>query len=229
MKRIFQIVLLALTTTSWAADATTEKIESNGVILYVIEFPPGENCGFSLVDVPDQSKACASKHFQPERDALVINGGYFDPAFKPEGYYQLDGEVISDQLLPKYSGLVEIDQAGAIHLRWKTVPSTGAVEAFQAGPFVIDPGGTIGIYSDSGRKAARTLVGQLQDDSLVIISTTDVSLYQLAHIINKEKPEIERLLNLDGGPSACLYFDEIRRDNRGPVRTFIRKGLSKLN
>ena len=195
------------------------------VYLHVIEFTPDENLGFGLVDAGgSQASAFVSEQYDASTDLLIVNGGYFDGLFRPVGYCQIGGEVLNAEDSTKLSGYVVINEAGALDLLWKQRPETDvAHDVLQVGPYVIDPGGKIGIHSSAGTTAKRTLIAKKRDGSILVITTTPVFLDQLAKILKAEIPDIERALNLDGGPSTGLVYQDVHVENVNPVRNFLRK------
>lgn len=159
---------------------------------------------------------------------LAINGGYFDDAFAPLGLYRIEGTVVSPAIdRPPLSGVVTITDG---HLDLGKQDRPDAQSAFQAGPFLIDPGGTLGIRSDDGKLAERTVVA-IAGDSLVVIVTSPVTLHSVADWLHQSGEElrvvsIERALNLDGGPSAGYVARvgtvEQAQPPRGAIRSAIR-------
>ncbi len=150
----------------------------------------------------------------------MVNGGYFDGRGERIGYCKI-GDVIHSALdSPKLSGYLVIDAAGRLDLRFKERPQD-AHSVLQCGPYVIDPGGKLGIRTKNGLPAKRTLVGIKDDDSVLIMSSDEVLLYDLARILKEEIPDLDRALNLDGGPSVGFYYGQIRVKNRNPVANFL--------
>ncbi len=115
-----------------------------------------------------------------------------------------------------------MDGAGKIHLLWRGDDLTPYPSVLQAGPYVIDPGGKIGIYSRA-EKARRTLIGLTEEKELVIVATKEIDLYDLAYAVKKQMPRMERLLNLDGGPSSAFKTPTVEILNEWPVRNYIAK------
>jgi hypothetical protein len=207
---------------------TAYKIQNGDhgrVDLHVIEFTPEENHGFSLVDVGlSKGHAFVADQYDAQTDLFIINGGYFDGLFRPVGYCQVGGVVLSTEDASALSGYVVIPDAGKLDLLWKQRPEADAArDILQAGPYVIDPGGKVGIRSRTGTAAKRSLVAMKKDGSILIITTSPVFLDQLAKILKEELPEIERALNLDGGPSTGLMYQDVQIENQNPVRNFLRK------
>ena len=165
------------------------------------------------------------------RDAvLAINAGYFDAAFEPLGLLRIDG-VDRGTLLrqPPLSGLVLIDARGTLTLVPRDDPSlVSAASAFQAGPFLIDPGGAIGIARSDGPSAERTVIATTDRDVVVIV-TSPVTLRDLAECLHDCRAiadgPIDSALNLDGGPSTGFAFREAGTVTASAPRGLIRSAL----
>jgi uncharacterized protein YigE (DUF2233 family) len=161
---------------------------------------------------------------------LAFNGGYYDEAFRPLGLYKLKQEE-RGQMSPSalLSGVLGITPQGEIDLVTRDRYRPGSyVEAFQSGPFVIDPGGQMGIRNDDGQQAKRTVVGITANQQRLVVTTSPVSLYALATCLESHPQAlgvsaIDRALNLDGGPSTGLYVELQKRHlsmpESAPVRT----------
>jgi len=192
----------------------------------IIQIPPENNVGFSLIDVPNpKAGEDISTHFDPRHHALMINGGYFNPDFSPTGHCKIDNRVIRPGVSPSLSGFVAIDGDGRLSLLAATDDPAPFPTVLQNGPYLIDPGGGIGIHSRTGKRAARTAIGRLTDDTLVILVTEPIELYDLAREAKRDFPTMERLLNLDGGPSTALKTPEREIRNTAPVRNYLAKAM----
>lgn len=167
-----------------------------------------------------------------DASAIVsINGGYFDPEANPVGLLRIEGrEVQRATSKPLLSGALVIDGSGRLSVvarddpRVRTAPS-----ARQVGPFIIDPGGTIGVSRDPSAVAERTVVAVCERaDTFAVITTTPTTLYDLACCLKKYPaalwmPEVERAINLDGGPSTGSVVmipgtAPFIQEPRGPIR-----------
>lgn len=214
----------------YAADPAPEILKSvqqygddNEIQLRIVTIPKARNRGFELVDVANRENGHISQQFDRERHELIVNGGYFDPEFLPVGLCKTNGKILTDQPAPKLSGYVVINDQGAIDLLWKQREQAKQFPTvLQSGPYLVDPGGKIGIRTKSGKTAARTVLAIDSDDNLLIMITNQVELYQLSRILVRNFPEIDRALNLDGGPSTGLLFQKTEIENGAPVRNFIR-------
>lgn len=143
----------------------------------------------------------------------MINGGYFDATGQPVGLVIRDGAMQSAlSLQPSLSGVLTIDRDGDVRL----IRSDAYIEdetiksAIQAGPFLVDPGGTQGIMSDDLKTAKRTAIGITMTGEIVFISASPCTLFELSEILSNHARRLgvdgfDRVLNLDGGPSAGLF------------------------
>ena len=124
---------------------------------------------------------------------------------------------------PSLSGFIAIDASGRLSLLTATDDLKPFPSVLQNGPYLIDPGGEVGIHSRAGKRAARTAIGRTVDDTLVILVTEPIELFDLAREAKRMFPKMERLLNLDGGPSTALKTREIEIRNAAPVRNYLAK------
>jgi uncharacterized protein YigE (DUF2233 family) len=199
-------------------------IEEVGVKIRVIEFPSEENVGFEFVSSNrEKNQFYASDFYSEVAHTFIINGGYFDGNIKPVGFCQIDGELLSAEPSEKLSGYVTTTESGELSLHWKAVPEGAYRDVVQSGPFVIDPGGKIGIRTRTGKPAKRTLLGMNPEEKVFILATSEVHLYDLAEVLMKTLPDLERALNLDGGPSVARIYGERRKVNSVPVSNFLRR------
>jgi len=173
----------------------------------------------ALIDQPERTRpaAAALRAALPvDEGALIVNGGYFDGAFQPDGLWRIDGqERVALSPKPALSGIVVIDGAGALRLVPRATDIAAAAQAMQAGPFLIDPGGAVGVRR-ADAPARRTVLARDDADGLLVIVTGALALADLAVVLHRHGDalagdagvprRIERALNLDGGPSTALYL-----------------------
>jgi uncharacterized protein YigE (DUF2233 family) len=161
---------------------------------------------------------------------VAINGGYFDPHFQPQGLCRIAGRELSP-LSPQgvLSGVVGIAADGGVRLLARDAVLTDLPTAFQAGPYVIDPGGALGVRAHPAR-ANRSVIACDDHGGILLLATGPLTLFQLATLLHDHAPalglgRIERALNLDGGPSTGLstVLDgaEWSLAERGPVRNVL--------
>ncbi len=161
---------------------------------------------------------------------VAINAGYFDPQFQPAGLCRIAGKELTPlSTAGVLSGIVAVDAAGAVHLLARDGVVAGFPSAVQAGPFVIDPGGTLGVHARPAR-ANRSLIALDDHGRVLLLATGSLTLHQVGTILHDYShalgvERIERALNLDGGPSTglSLALDDPRwsLNERGPVRNVL--------
>ncbi len=191
---------------------------------WLIPISVADNRDFFLLDAPDRSGSPRIGSFwSPTRHQFMINGGYFEADYSPSGYCRIDGKVIKAGVNRKLSGFIALNRHGTLSLHTRLPDAQTYPSVLQSGPHVIDPGGTIGIRRAKGRHAARTLVGRKHNGDMFVLVTSPIDLYDLAHLVKNHMPDVERLLNLDGGPSTALRCGEVAIDNLTPVRNYLGK------
>ncbi len=159
--------------------------------------------------------------------SLVINGGFFDPAERPEGLVIAAGESLSPRSDTLGGGVVAVVGGRAVLAPAEGfVPPPGVDFAIQARPRLVVDGGSI-IARDDGRAAERTALC-LRDQGRqleVIVARGEAAgrgptLALLADMLVSRG--CEGALNLDGGPSTGVAWREGGRGHviapRGPLR-----------
>jgi len=166
-----------------------------------------------------------------EKCLCGVNGGYFDPEFKPIGLRVADGRtfsalrrarLITGILLQSDRG-IDVIRVGEFY-RTKKV-----IAAIQSGPFLVEGNKPIRGLNDS-QVARRTFAGIASNDHAVLGVCSGVSLAELANILAATPVaadiKIRRAMNLDGGSSTAFSF---ARENgtafsvpaQKPVRDFV--------
>lgn len=184
-----------------------------------------------IVDQPlrDKEHATIKQAVLREKGFLGINGGYFDLSFQPDGWCVVDGKEITPPSGKKIlSGLLSIPKGKKIpRLDLFSNRPAEVFSAIQTGPFLIDPGGKMGIRQKDGPLAPRTVIAQTAK-SLVIITTSPITLYDLADQLTTlyvADEKIDRALNLDGGPSTGIFLQSgdytIDEPEHWPVRNIL--------
>lgn len=222
--KVLALILSVVLLTACSSGLNVNRIqdEQSGLHALIITIPQTQNKGFVFLDTPDRTgDFTINKYWDSKKYSIMFNGGYFEDDFSSSGLFKINGKMIQETVSEKLSGFVVLDNEGVLHILTRDENLEAYPSVIQSGPFVIDPGGQIGIHSQSERQAERTLVGTMQDGAIVVIVTEPISLYDLAHGIKKHLPAVDRLLNLDGGPSTALKTSSQEVLNKGPVRNYI--------
>ncbi len=195
-----------------------------GLVATVVKIDKRSPIRFKFKDIATRTQHDnALNYWKQNRHDIIINGAYFDQHFAPVGYYKINQQVINPKLSKSLSGLIGISRHGKLSLL--TQQEFSKTEDFpsvvQAGPYIIDPDGKPGIYNNNHKRYQRTVIAKTYSGDTLIISTAPISLYNLSKGLMAEIPEVERALNLDGGPSSALITDKITLQNRMPVRSYL--------
>lgn len=173
-----------------------------------------------------------AQHRADSQALLAMVGGYFrHPDFSHDGLCLIEGAEVSP-LAPKavLSAIIGADMDGAPALRTRDEGGAGLHWAVQAGPFVIDPGGVLGV-NPRPAFARRAVLALADDGSLVALASAGpLTLHEMARLFIDHPAvlgvtRIERAINCDGGPSAGLALGAPAAAwslvEQGPVRTVI--------
>lgn len=199
----------------WHLDGKTYEV-------WLIAIPAAENTGFGVLDAPSRTgDPRIGAFWSPNQYRWMVNGGYFEADYAPSGFCRIDGRNIQNRVNPKLSGFLAMDADGRLSMHTQKPDLNSYPTILQVGPHIIDPGGKVGIRRRSGKIAARTTIGRKHNGDLFVLVTGPIDLYDLALLVKQEQPTIERLLNLDGGPSTALRFEQTTIDNLTPVRNYL--------
>ena len=190
---------------------------------------PAKSCALRIIDNPGGDSLVAM--MKREKCVCGVNGGYFDPEFKPIGLRVADGSIFSPLrrarlitgILVQSDRGIEVIRAGEFS-RAKRI-----IAAVQSGPFLVEGNKRIRGLNES-QLARRTFAGITMNDRVFLGVCSDVSLAQLANILATlpvaADSKIRGAMNLDGGSSSAFWF--AREDGstfsisgRKPVRDFV--------
>ena len=187
------------------------------------------SCALRVIDNPEG--ASLSTIMKREKCVCSVNGGYFDPEFKPIGLRISNGETFSPLRRARMiTGILLQSDRGIDVLRVGEFSRTKRItSAIQSGPFLVESSTPVrGL--NSSQLARRTFAGIANRDRALLGVCSDVSLSELANILATVavagNSKIRRAMNLDGGSSSAFWF---ARENgsvfsiRGqkPVRDFV--------
>ncbi len=137
----------------------------------------------------------------------AVDGGYIVNGH-PDGLLEIGGRV-HEPPVARLSGVVgRAKDDTPVVAPVRDVEAASLRDAIQSGPFVVDPGGAIGIRRDDGTRARRALV-IVGDGSIGFAITSDCGLSELARALVASPrvfgvERVERALNLSGDGAAGL-------------------------
>ncbi len=138
---------------------------------------------------------------------VTFNGGYFDPDAKVIGVLVADGQAYGASL-QGYGGMLTADASGVIDVRsLRTKPYSAGEKltaALQCYPVLVMPGGVSStLANDNGARARRTVVAIDRSGRFLVIAITDpLTLTESSAWLLASGLQVDRALNLDGGPST---------------------------
>jgi uncharacterized protein YigE (DUF2233 family) len=176
-----------------------------------------KSCRLRVVDQPDEPRVELEDVMRRGNYLAGVNGGYFDPDYKPIGLLIVDRTVVASlQKARLLSGVLSASGKKIQILRVSEFSQAQKPEAaVECGPMLVDQGKPVrGL--ESSRTARRTFAAVLAGDKAVLGFCSDVTLADLASILGTgviSDFKIQRALNLDGGSSSAFWF---KRANGSP-------------
>jgi uncharacterized protein YigE (DUF2233 family) len=149
----------------------------------------------------------------PDGAVAAVNGGFFDARYRPTGWL-IDRGIERAPRHPRSAGGVLAVRADHLYLGpTATLPFTPEL-AVQNGPRLIEPDGSLGIRTDDGRRAPRTIAcdagGRLHLVVLLAPAREGPTLFEAAGLLQRTEAAgglgCRAALNLDGGPSTGLWL-----------------------
>ena len=159
-----------------------------------------------------------------------VNGGYFDPEYRPIGLLIVDGTTIAP--LQKARLLSGVLSASAKKVQISRIAEFSLTQkpdaAVECGPMIVDLGKSVrGL--ESSKTARRTFAAVSSGDKAALGFCSDVTLADLSSIlaiVTIPDFKIQRALNLDGGSSSAFWFKRANGSafsiaEQKPVRDFV--------
>jgi uncharacterized protein YigE (DUF2233 family) len=159
-----------------------------------------------------------------------VNGGYFDPEYRPIGLLIVDGTMIAP--LQKARLLSGVLSASAKKIQISRVAEFSLAQkpdaAVECGPMIVDLAKSVrGL--EANKIARRTFAAVAAGDKAAIGFCSDVTLADLSNILAIvviPDFKIQRVLNLDGGSSSAFWFKRANGSafsiaEQKPVRDFV--------
>ena len=158
-------------------------------------------------------------------NALIItNAGYFTPDNQATGLIVSDG-IARGRTHGAFAGMLAVHADGQTTLRWLQTwpysPNEKLVQAVQAFPVLVKPGGLMGfpIDADEGQRSRRTIVALDTSGRLIILVSPGFhfSLHELAVWLAESDLQLDIAMNLDGGTSTGLWI----RDHESQIDSLV--------
>lgn len=156
-------------------------------------------------------------------DIVITNGGFHELNLNnervPMGLVISRHQIRSPKTSWRIGGVIfKIkDSIGLVHI--SRLQELGFDEALQSYPMLVEDSKN-GIKSNDSKYADRTCIGITNHNELIVCGAfndvgTSITLFEfaefLASVKKKPRPDIKTALNLDGGPSAHIYFPNLKK------------------
>lgn len=205
---------------------TFETIKNSEHQLFVAVLNTAENQLEVVQNMDENNPLNIQEIHELNKSVLSFNGGFFSEDFKPSGLLISQGKELAPLVKADLlDGIFTIDENNKPKLYKyeefkKAYPKLKLNFAIQNGPVLIDNQGKPAISNKSIKKANRTALGISKDGQLVVIidresildTNKSPTLYQFADLIMNSAElkdlGIHSVLNLDGGPSTGLAYDD---------------------
>ncbi len=140
---------------------------------------------------------------------IVINGGFFNEDYTPSGFLVVNGKRIGERLFDQDKSGLFVIKKGVVSIRDLATDPIKENESFefalQSYPFLIKHEKPA-LSEDSGKKANRSVLAtDVVGNAYILISLSEISLYEMMNKILALQIKFDAALNLDGGPSTGIY------------------------
>ncbi|MEP7072363.1 MAG: phosphodiester glycosidase family protein [Verrucomicrobiota bacterium] len=176
---------------------------------FEIAFFSAKSANLKVIDNASGSDSLAQAAAR-ENSVAGVNGGYFDPNFKPLGL-RVNASVITTPLTHSrlLTGIFCASSRGFQILRLAEPLPKKCVAAIECGPFLVDHGAAVKGLDDR-RLARRTFTAVTRPEGAALgVCTSAISLAELAQALTAldlGRSKVWRALNLDGGSSSAFWF-----------------------
>ena len=169
-----------------------------------------KTCRLRMVDQPSEPRLDLEEVMARGDFLAGVNGGYFDPEYRPIGLLVVDGNMVAplqkarllSGVLSSIKRKIQISRVSEFAITQK--PDA----AVECGPMIVDFGKSVhGL--EATKAARRTFAAVGAGDQAALGFCSDVTLADLSNIlaiVAIPDFKIQRALNLDGGSSSAFWF-----------------------
>ena len=201
---------------TWSAPATGFEVTELPVLdagkvverIHLVRIDPAK-FKFEVYTAPDAARELRD-WMKVTGAVMIVNGSYFDHDGQPATPVVSRGRTLGPKRYgTKHGAFVVLPSGPAVmdlgHTRWQQA-FRGATEAMVSFPMLIGADGKSRAQnSNPGLLANRTFIGQ-DAAGRIVIGTTNAAYFSLdrfADFLADAGLDLQRALNLDGGPPAC--------------------------
>ena len=169
-----------------------------------------KSCRLRVIDQLSEPRVELEEVMNRGNFLAAVNGGYFDPDYRPIGLLVSEGKIIAP--LQKARLLSAVLSAWPKKLQISRVAEFSLAQkpdaAVECGPMIVDLGKSVRGLEPT-RLARRTFAAVAAGDRAALGFASDVTLADLSIILASAMAgdfKIQRALNLDGGSSSAFWF-----------------------
>ena len=148
----------------------------------------------------------------PKRALVTLNGGFFGPDFRPAAWLRSAGRDLAPPKRTTRGGVFAV-KGSRLYVGPRASLPFEPTTAIQNLPLLLELDGSLGIHSDDGRRANRTVVCSVNGTLRFVVLTAPLAraptLRETAELLRVARPAgfgCSAALNLDGGPSTGVVF-----------------------
>jgi len=185
------------------------EVTRNEEATFEVAFFGAKSANLKVIDNAAESESLAQAAAR-ENCVAGVNGGYFDPNFKPLGL-RVNASVMTTPLAHSrlLTGIFCASSRGFQILRLAEPLPKKCIAAIECGPFLVDHGAAV-MGLDDRRLARRTFTAVTRPEGAALgVCTSAISLAELARALTAldlGRSKVWRALNLDGGSSSAFWF-----------------------
>ncbi len=176
------------------------------------------------LEIALDSRGAPLNRLLPPGALAVVNGGYFESDFRPSTWLRSQGRDLAPRTDTSKGGVLALkgDQLFVGPFSGLSWQPELAIQSF---PLIVEPNGRPGVRRDDGRRAARTVAclaeGALRFIVIAAPRGDGPTLFESVALLRDPPPRgfgCRVALNLDGGPSAGVWFGpEVAAKQRLPL------------
>ena len=169
-----------------------------------------KSCTLRMIDQAREPRSDLAETMERKKCLAGVNGGYFDPGYKPIGLLLVDGKTIAPlQRARLLTGVLIASSRGIQIVRIGEFSRRRTLDAaVECGPMIVDLGRRVAGL-EATRAARRTFAAVGSGDRAALGFCSEVTLADLSKILTAHFAsdfKIQRALNLDGGSSSGFWF-----------------------
>ncbi len=238
----FQFVTINFHT--YSPNSVTSPItEPSNIPSYPTVSASGTSYTYEIIAVATSSSITLIPNFTEKREAKAladenkcrgsVNGGFYDTAGKPLGFFYTDGQTYGKNIQSTLmNGYFWADTNGAAFISSKLTGNTTYRFSFQTGPILLLDGQRQSLTIQNDEHARRMVAAKTADGHYVFLTVYSADsvfsgplLSELPQVVTSishtDNLNIEDAINLDGGSASVFYNAQTNLGELTPVGSIL--------